>query len=271
MLRTSSLCVPIPTSYPPGGLSDPPPPPPTHTPSILYPVNPCCQHTPHCQTTPINPPYPINLLTQPTLSTHIINLHYQPTLSTYTINPLSPPTLSPPHLITTHPFNPPTLSIHPPSPPYHSHPLSTNPTRPLTVNTIDEHLDMLMVCHHLDKSIPEVPIHIPSIHPLYTPINTPSQTTLSINPLNTHINTPSHTLSIHSITIMSTPYHQHPPPPPYNPPSHTHTSGPPPSQDVAFAESRIRQETIAAEDLLHDLGAISIVSSDSQGVTPRPL
>ena len=71
---------------------------------------------------------------------------------------------------------------------------------------------MLMVCHHLDKSIPEVPIHIPSIHPLYTPINTPSQTTLSINPLNTHINTPSHTLSIHSITIMSTPYHQHPPP-----------------------------------------------------------
>jgi urease alpha subunit len=70
-------------------------------------------------------------------------------------------------------------------------PSSTNPTRPLTVNTIDEHLDMLMVCHHLDKSIPE---------------------------------------------------------------------------DVAFAESRIRQETIAAEDILHDLGAISIISSDSQAM-----
>lgn len=68
---------------------------------------------------------------------------------------------------------------------------STNPTRPLTVNTIDEHLDMLMVCHHLDKSIPE---------------------------------------------------------------------------DIAFAESRIRMETIAAEDLLHDMGAISIVSSDSQAM-----
>jgi urease len=76
-------------------------------------------------------------------------------------------------------------------------PSSTNPTRPLTVNTIDEHLDMLMVCHHLDKSIPE---------------------------------------------------------------------------DVAFAESRIRQETIAAEDILHDLGAISIVSSDSQvGLSPASL
>lgn len=70
-------------------------------------------------------------------------------------------------------------------------PSSTNPTRPLTVNTIDEHLDMLMVCHHLDSSVPE---------------------------------------------------------------------------DVAFAESRIRQETIAAEDILHDLGAISIVSSDSQAM-----
>ena len=68
-------------------------------------------------------------------------------------------------------------------------PSSTNPTRPLTVNTLDEHLDMLMVCHHLDRNIPE---------------------------------------------------------------------------DVAFAESRIRQETIAAEDILHDLGAISMMSSDSQ-------
>jgi urease subunit alpha len=70
-------------------------------------------------------------------------------------------------------------------------PSSTNPTRPYTVNTLDEHLDMLMVCHHLDRSIPE---------------------------------------------------------------------------DVAFAESRIRGETIAAEDVLHDLGAISIVSSDSQAM-----
>lgn len=70
-------------------------------------------------------------------------------------------------------------------------PSSTNPTRPLTVNTIDEHLDMLVVCHHLDKTIPE---------------------------------------------------------------------------DVAFAESRIRQETIAAEDILHDMGAISIISSDSQAM-----
>jgi urease len=70
-------------------------------------------------------------------------------------------------------------------------PSSTNPTRPFTVNTIDEHLDMLMVCHHLNKSIPE---------------------------------------------------------------------------DVAFAESRIRGETIAAEDILHDMGAISIISSDSQAM-----
>jgi urease subunit alpha len=70
-------------------------------------------------------------------------------------------------------------------------PSSTNPTRPYTVNTLDEHLDMLMVCHHLDSSIPE---------------------------------------------------------------------------DVAFAESRIRGETIAAEDILHDLGAISIISSDSQAM-----
>ncbi|NJB83422.1 urease subunit alpha [Wenyingzhuangia aestuarii] len=70
-------------------------------------------------------------------------------------------------------------------------PSSTNPTRPFTVNTIDEHLDMLMVCHHLDKNIPE---------------------------------------------------------------------------DVAFAESRIREETIASEDILHDLGALSIVSSDSQAM-----
>ncbi len=70
-------------------------------------------------------------------------------------------------------------------------PSSTNPTRPLTVNTLDEHLDMLMVCHHLDKNIPE---------------------------------------------------------------------------DVAFAESRIREETIAAEDILHDLGAISMMSSDSQAM-----
>jgi urease subunit alpha len=70
-------------------------------------------------------------------------------------------------------------------------PSSTNPTRPYTVNTLDEHLDMLMVCHHLDKSLPE---------------------------------------------------------------------------DVAFAESRIRGETIAAEDILHDLGAISIISSDSQAM-----
>jgi urease len=71
----------------------------------------------------------------------------------------------------------------------HVLPSSTNPTRPFTVNTIDEHLDMLMVCHHLDPSIPE---------------------------------------------------------------------------DVAFAESRIRAETIAAEDILHDMGAISMISSDSQ-------
>jgi urease subunit alpha len=70
-------------------------------------------------------------------------------------------------------------------------PSSTNPTRPFTVNTLDEHLDMLMVCHHLDSKIPE---------------------------------------------------------------------------DVAFAESRIRPETIAAEDLLHDLGAISMMSSDSQAM-----
>jgi urease subunit alpha len=70
-------------------------------------------------------------------------------------------------------------------------PSSTNPTRPYTVNTLDEHLDMLMVCHHLDRGIPE---------------------------------------------------------------------------DVAFAESRIRGETIAAEDVLHDLGAISIISSDSQAM-----
>ncbi len=70
-------------------------------------------------------------------------------------------------------------------------PSSTNPTRPFTVNTIDEHLDMLMVCHHLDPSIPE---------------------------------------------------------------------------DLAFAESRIRKETIAAEDILHDLGALSIMASDSQAM-----
>jgi urease subunit alpha len=70
-------------------------------------------------------------------------------------------------------------------------PASTNPTRPYTVNTVDEHLDMLMVCHHLSPQIPE---------------------------------------------------------------------------DVAFAESRIRKETIAAEDILHDLGAFSIMSSDSQAM-----
>ena len=70
-------------------------------------------------------------------------------------------------------------------------PSSTNPTRPYTANTLDEHLDMLMVCHHLDASIPE---------------------------------------------------------------------------DVAFAESRIRKETIAAEDILHDLGALSMMSSDSQAM-----
>jgi len=70
-------------------------------------------------------------------------------------------------------------------------PSSTNPTRPYTINTVDEHLDMLMVCHHLDPSIAE---------------------------------------------------------------------------DVAFAESRIRRETIAAEDILHDLGAFSMISSDSQAM-----
>ncbi len=70
-------------------------------------------------------------------------------------------------------------------------PSSTNPTRPFTVNTLDEHLDMLMVCHHLDSAI---------------------------------------------------------------------------SEDIAFAESRIRRETIAAEDVLHDLGAISMMSSDSQAM-----
>lgn len=70
-------------------------------------------------------------------------------------------------------------------------PSSTNPTRPYTVNTIDEHLDMLMVCHHLDPNIPE---------------------------------------------------------------------------DVAFADSRIRRETIAAEDILHDLGVISMIASDSQAM-----
>lgn len=70
-------------------------------------------------------------------------------------------------------------------------PSSTNPTRPYTINTIDEHLDMLMVCHHLDPAIPE---------------------------------------------------------------------------DIAFAESRIRRETIAAEDILHDLGALSMISSDSQAM-----
>ncbi|MEM0922739.1 MAG: urease subunit alpha [Pseudomonadota bacterium] len=73
----------------------------------------------------------------------------------------------------------------------HVIPSSTNPTRPFTINTVDEHLDMLMVCHHLDKSIPE---------------------------------------------------------------------------DVAFAESRIRRETIAAEDILHDMGAFSIIASDSQAM-----
>lgn len=70
-------------------------------------------------------------------------------------------------------------------------PSSTNPTRPYTINTVDEHLDMLMVCHHLDPNIPE---------------------------------------------------------------------------DVAFAESRIRKETIAAEDILHDLGAFSMIASDSQAM-----
>ena len=70
-------------------------------------------------------------------------------------------------------------------------PSSTNPTRPYTVNTIDEHLDMLMVCHHLDKRLPE---------------------------------------------------------------------------DIAFAESRIRRETIAAEDIFHDLGVLSMISSDSQAM-----
>ncbi|MEZ5754638.1 MAG: urease subunit alpha [Paracoccaceae bacterium] len=70
-------------------------------------------------------------------------------------------------------------------------PSSTNPTMPYTVNTIEEHLDMLMVCHHLDRKVPE---------------------------------------------------------------------------DVAFAESRIRRETIAAEDILHDLGAFSVISSDSQAM-----
>ena len=70
-------------------------------------------------------------------------------------------------------------------------PSSTNPTRPYTVNTIDEHLDLLMVCHHLDPSVPE---------------------------------------------------------------------------DIAFAESRIRRETIAAEDILHDMGALSMLSSDSQAM-----
>ena len=70
-------------------------------------------------------------------------------------------------------------------------PSSTNPTRPYTINTLDEHLDMLMVCHHLDSKIPE---------------------------------------------------------------------------DVAFAESRIRRETIAAEDILHDMGAFSIIASDSQAM-----
>jgi len=70
-------------------------------------------------------------------------------------------------------------------------PSSTNPTRPFTVNTVDEHLDMLMVCHHLDAKIPE---------------------------------------------------------------------------DVAFAESRIRRETIAAEDILHDMGAFSMIASDSQAM-----
>ena len=70
-------------------------------------------------------------------------------------------------------------------------PSSTNPTRPFTVQTIEEHLDMLMVCHHLDSRIPE---------------------------------------------------------------------------DVAFADSRIRPETIAAEDILHDLGVFSMISSDSQAM-----
>src|SRR6202044_3572842 len=70
-------------------------------------------------------------------------------------------------------------------------PSSTNPTRPHTVNTIDEHLDMLMVCHHLNPAVPE---------------------------------------------------------------------------DLAFAESRIRPSTIAAEDILHDMGAISMIGSDSQAM-----
>ena len=71
-------------------------------------------------------------------------------------------------------------------------PSSTNPTRPYTVNTLEEHLDMMMVCHHLNPSVPE--------------------------------------------------------------------------DDVSFAESRIRAETIAAEDVLHDIGAISMMSSDSQAM-----
>ena len=70
-------------------------------------------------------------------------------------------------------------------------PSSTNPTRPYTINTLEEHLDMLMVCHHLDPSVPE---------------------------------------------------------------------------DIAFADSRIRKETIAAEDILHDLGVFSMISSDSQAM-----
>jgi urease subunit alpha len=70
-------------------------------------------------------------------------------------------------------------------------PSSTNPTRPFTINTLDEHLDMMMVCHHLNPAV---------------------------------------------------------------------------SEDVAFAESRIRAETIAAEDVLHDIGALSMYSSDSQAM-----
>jgi len=101
-------------------------------------------------------------------------------------------------------------------------PSSTNPTRPFTVNTIDEHLDMLLVCHHLDK-------------------------VRRRNPLR-------HNHHHHQQQQQQQHHHHH----------HHQRQQQEIPEDVAFAESRIRGETIAAEDILHDLGAISVMSSDSQ-------
>ncbi|KAH8072828.1 urease [Aureococcus anophagefferens] len=105
-------------------------------------------------------------------------------------------------------------------------PSSTNPTRPFTVNTVDEHLDMLMVCHHLDKSIPE---DVASVfpRPFFAPPGE-ARAPLAVG----------------------------------SPPEFYRR----PARPRRFAESRIRGETIAAEDILHDMGAISMISSDSQAM-----